>query len=184
MRTSHPILRQIALAIAISAIAATAASARPNPAPSRTAQSQTATASLVVRPNPDQQTGQPGMVVRPNPDQQTVTGATTHTGLCSEVCSGGGYGYVTPSSPAPNQTGATLPHDPRSRPTVLSTEQNTASAPATAVPAAPDDSFDWRDAGIGAGAALVLVAIGLAGTRAATNSRKRHPRERRATASN
>jgi hypothetical protein len=120
--------------------------------------------------------------VRPNPDQQTVTGATTPAGPCSEVCSGGGYGYVTPLFSTGNQTGATLPHDPRPRPTVLSTAYNTTSTPATVVRVAPDGSFDWGDAGIGAGAALVLVAIGLAGTRAATNSRKRHPRERRATA--
>ena len=121
--------------------------------------------------------------VRPNPDQQTVTGATTHTGLCSEVCSGGSYGYVTPSFSTPNETGATLSHDPRSRPTVLSTAYNTASTPATVVRVAPGGSFDWGDAGIGAGAALVLLGIGLAGSRAATDSRKRHPRERRATAS-
>ena len=44
--------------------------------------------------------------------------------------------------------------------------------------------FDWGDAGIGAGAALVLLAIGLTGTRAATNSRKRHTREQRAIVTN
>lgn len=70
MHTNHAIHRQIALAIAISAIAAPAASAGSSPAPSRTAQSHAANASLVVRPNPDQQIGQSGVVVRPNPDQQ------------------------------------------------------------------------------------------------------------------
>ena len=57
-------------------------------------------------------------------------------------------------------------------------------APATIVRVvAPDDSFHWTDAGIGAGAALALVAFALAGTRAA-RSRKRHARERPAIAAN
>jgi hypothetical protein len=60
IQTSYRFLRQIVLAIAISAIAAPAASARLDPPPTGTAQGQTAPASLVVRPNPDQQTGQPG----------------------------------------------------------------------------------------------------------------------------
>ena len=47
---------------------------------------------------------------------------------------------------------------------------------------APADGFDWRDAAIGAGASLLLVGIGLAGTRAATSSRKRDLREQQATA--
>ncbi len=58
IQTSHPILRQIGLAILLSAIAVPTASARLDPPPNGTAQSQTATASLVVRPNPDQQTAQ------------------------------------------------------------------------------------------------------------------------------
>ena len=60
IQTSHRVLRQIALAIAISAIAAPAASARLGPPPNETAQGQTAPAILVVRPNPDQQTGRSG----------------------------------------------------------------------------------------------------------------------------
>lgn len=47
---------------------------------------------------------------------------------------------------------------------------------------APADGFDWRDAAIGAGASLLLVGIGLAGTRAATSGRKRDIREQQATA--
>ena len=59
------------------------------------------------------------------------------------------------------------------------------SVPATIVHVvAPDGSFNWGDAGIGAGASLVLLGIGLAGTRAVTNSRKRHTREQRAIATN
>lgn len=46
---------------------------------------------------------------------------------------------------------------------------------------APNDSFNWTDAGIGAGAVLVLAAFGLAGARG-VRSRKRHGREQRAIA--
>ena len=56
-------------------------------------------------------------------------------------------------------------------------------APATIVHVvAPDGSFNWADAGIGAGASLVLLGIGLAGTHAVTKSRERHTREHRAIA--
>ena len=40
--------------------------------------------------------------------------------------------------------------------------------------------FDWRDAGIGAGATLVLLGVGLAGTRIATSTRKRRNQQHRA----
>jgi hypothetical protein len=60
IQSSHRVLRRIVLVLAISAIAAPAASARLDPPPTGTAQSQTAPASLVVRPNPDQQTGRTG----------------------------------------------------------------------------------------------------------------------------
>ena len=71
IQTRHPILTQIGLVVVLCAIAVPAASARPNSEPSRTAQSQTATASLVVRPNPDQQIEQSssGAPQRPRPAQ-------------------------------------------------------------------------------------------------------------------
>ena len=57
------------------------------------------------------------------------------------------------------------------------------SVPATTVRVVTrDGSFDWADAGIGAGASLVLFGVGLAGVRAATNSRDRHTRQKRAIA--
>jgi hypothetical protein len=56
-------------------------------------------------------------------------------------------------------------------------------APATVVRVvAPDGSFNWGDAGIGAGASLMLLGIGLASMRAVTKSRERHTREQRAIA--
>jgi hypothetical protein len=47
---------------------------------------------------------------------------------------------------------------------------------------ASNRGFDWGDAGIGAGASLVLLGIGLAGLHAATTSRTRRTREERAMA--
>jgi hypothetical protein len=48
----------------------------------------------------------------------------------------------------------------------------------------PDGGFDWADAGIGAGGALVLVGLGLGAARAVTNVRRHHPSEQRAIATN
>jgi hypothetical protein len=42
---------------------------------------------------------------------------------------------------------------------------------------ARNSGFDWSAAGIGAGACLMLLGIGLAGTRTTANGRKRHPAE-------
>jgi hypothetical protein len=53
-------------------------------------------------------------------------------------------------------------------------------SPAIVPVAVANGGFEWGDAGIGAGAALVLVGLGLAATRAATLSHKRNPREQRA----
>jgi hypothetical protein len=112
--------------------------------------------------------------VRANPDQQTATAATTYRGPCSEICSGSAGSYGSTGQPArtPVQGGATLPHD-------------TASLAPTVVRVVPHSGgFDWGDAGIGAAAALVLLGIGLAATRAATTGRRRHTREQRAIVTN
>lgn len=93
-------------------------------------------------------------LVRPNPDEQAVANIPAITeASCGDVCSGHGYGNVdvVPLSP---------------------------SVPRTTT-AADNGGFNWGDAGAGAGASLVLLAIGLAGARVATNSRKRHAREQR-----
>jgi hypothetical protein len=57
-----------------------------------------------------------------------------------------------------------------------------AQSPAIVHVVAPNGGFDWGDAGIGAGGALILVGLGLAATRAATNGRRRNPRDQRAIA--
>jgi hypothetical protein len=112
--------------------------------------------------------------VRPNPDNQTATAATTYAGPCSEICSGGAgsYGSTSQLARTPDKSRATLPHGTASpAPTVVRVVTHAGG-------------FDWGDAGIGAGAALVLLGIGLTATRAATNGRKRHTRERRAIVTN
>jgi hypothetical protein len=47
-------------------------------------------------------------------------------GPCSEVCSGGGYGSVSQTSWTPDESGATLPHDPRPRSVALASGYKTA----------------------------------------------------------
>jgi hypothetical protein len=113
-------------------------------------------------------------IVRSNPDQQTATAATTYPGPCSEICSGGAgsYGSMSQLVRMPDTSRATLPH-------------GTASpAPTVVRVVTHSGGFDWGDAGIGAGTALVLLGIGLIGTRAATNSRRRHTPEQRAIVTN
>ena len=62
---------------------------------------------------------------------------------------------------------------------------NTGAAPRTVVRVvASHDGFDWGDAGIGAGAMLLLLGTALAGTLVATNSRRSHTREQRTVAAN
>jgi len=129
------------------------------------------------------------------------------TSPCSEVCSAGGYLFATRSAATVQDSGATLPHDPRSRSVALSgghSPVNSSTAnpvntgprsevvsgsgygsggvPTTVVRVvAPSSGFDWGDAGIGAGAAVALIGIALAGARAAT-SRRRHAHHQRVTA--
>jgi hypothetical protein len=190
MPTSHPILKQIALALAISAmtaisaIAAPAASGRPNSEPSRTAQSQTSTASLVVRPNPDQQIGQSDTVVRPNPDQQIgQSGIVVRPNPDQQIGQSVNDGNASTHTFA--QTHTTL--DPASPPGAggpsLSTLEaignaNVADPAGGAQPAiaAPSDDFDYGAAAIGAGitaAIAVLIAAGTLGPR--QRNRIRHP---------
>lgn len=87
-------------------------------------------------------------------------------GPCSEVCSGGGYGSVSPPSRTPGDSSA---HD-------------TARIPPAGGPVTDSAGFHWGDAGIGAGAMLALIVLGLAGALTVTRRRnqpihdKRSPR--------
>jgi hypothetical protein len=110
---------------------------------------------------------QSSTTVGPNPDEQTLTGATTNPPLCSEVCSGGAESDGSSSQPSstPDESGATLPHDPRPRSIAAASLYSTAgTAPAAAQPViAHASGFDWGAAGIGAGGMLALTLIGLGG---------------------
>ncbi len=71
-----------------------------------------------------------------------------------------------PVGPNPHQQAAVSP----SRTTVHVTASNR--------------GFDWGDAGIGAGATVLLLGAGLAGTRVATSTRKRRTRQERTIVAN
>jgi hypothetical protein len=92
-----------------------------------------------------------------------------------------GYsGPVSQPSPAPQLSTSALLSSGASP-----TAPTTAAAPQTAVRVVGSQpGFDWGDAGIGAGAMLVLLGIALAGTLVATTARRRHTREQRAVATN
>lgn len=83
----HRIAPAIALALALALAASVAPVAWADPQPLATAEATTAATQSPASP-----------ATRPNPDEQTATGATTYTALCSEVCSGGGYGAPTAPS--------------------------------------------------------------------------------------
>jgi hypothetical protein len=150
MVRQHHTTVAIALTLALAGSLAPAASADPAPV----ARAEAAIAAITATHG--------SAVVRPNPDNQYGTVASTDSGPCSEVCSGGAgsYGSVT-------QLAQTL-------------DQPAARLPLSVHPA----GFHWLDAGIGAAGSLVLVGLGLAGMRAATNSRRRRTRQQRAIATN
>jgi hypothetical protein len=92
-----------------------------------------------------------------------------------------GYsGPVSQPSPAPQ----------RSIPALLYSGTGTTAPTAAAGPhtvvrvVASHDGFDWGDAGIGAGAMLLLLGMAIAGTLVATNGRRGHIHEQRAVATN
>jgi hypothetical protein len=79
-------------------------------------------------------------------------------GPCSEVCSGGGYGSVGPPSRTPGDSSA----------------HATARIPPAGGRVTDSVGFHWGDAGIRAGAMLVLIVLGLGG--ALTLTRRRNHR--------
>jgi hypothetical protein len=143
MVRQHHTTAAIAVTLALTASLAPAASADPAPL-SRAEAAIAATHTSAI--------------VRPNPDNQAATAASTYSGPCSEICSGGARSYGARTQ---------LAHTP----TVVRV-------------VAHSDGFHWADAGIGAGASLVLVGVGLAGMWAATTSRKRNTRQQGAIATN
>ena len=114
-------------------------------------------------------------------------GSPPSTSVCSEVCSGGGYGPVTQAVATPTKTGAALPHDPRPRSvalasggygganTIASRGFTSSRTPNTAVVrvALPSSGFHWGDAWIGAGGAFALTVLLVGGALGITHVRRR-----------
>jgi hypothetical protein len=83
-------------------------------------------------------------------------------GPCSEVCSGGGYGLGGPPSRTPDDSSA---HD-------------TARIPPVGGRVTDSAGFHWGDAGIGAGAMLALIVLGLGGALTLTHRRNHRIRDK------
>ena len=110
-------------------------------------------------------------------------GSPAHTSPCSEVCSGGGYpsapgttscpAYSLPtilnhlgnpppcSEPCSGGYGSVSP--PSQTPDTCSAYRPARIPPAAVRVTAQDAGFHWGDAGIGAGAMLAVIMIGLGG---------------------
>jgi hypothetical protein len=101
----------------------------------------------------------------------TPASSPSSTNLCAELCTG------AIASPRHGSV-AQLPPALRPHAAVLAEQRFVNAAPATA----RNSGFEWGAAGIGVGACLVLLAIGLARTRTATNGRRRRPAEQRTIA--
>jgi hypothetical protein len=164
IRQHHLITGTIALAAVLTATLAPAAWADPAPL---------AKAEATIAAH-----GRSNTAVRPNPDQQPATRAATNAGPCSEVCSGGAGSYGSASHRAwtPDESGATLPHDPRPRWVAAPSLYSNAGTPPTVVRIVTHHGgFDWGDAGIGAGGMLALTLIGFGGALVATHRRNHRP---------
>jgi hypothetical protein len=164
---SHLIRATVTLAVAFTAGLSAAAWADPAPL----AKSE-ATIAANSRSN---------ITVRPNPDEQATRGATASPGPCSEVCSGGAgsYGAVSQHSTPPDESGATLPHDPRPRWLAAPSLYGIASPPPAVVRVVTHNGgFHWNDAGIGAAAAVIVIGIGVAGI-SSRRWRQKHVARRR-----
>lgn len=93
MVRQHQVAAALAITLALAASLASTASADPAPL----AKAEAAIAAAQNRAS---------STVQPNPDQQTVKGPAAASALasspasCGDVCSGGGYGFVSPQPPS------------------------------------------------------------------------------------
>jgi hypothetical protein len=112
-----------------------------------------------------------GVPARPNPDEQTVGSLSRSPQLTEKQVKA-----IADLQRAAAQTGL--------HPGVFGPNPPRADNVGTGAPDSTNSNrgFDWGDAGIGAGAFLVLLGIGLGALRAATTSRTRRIREKRAMA--
>jgi hypothetical protein len=152
----HRTTAGVVAALALTAGSASTASADPAPLASAEAAIAATHDGTAVRPNPDEQTVGP----LPPPTQLTQAQVTALADLQRAAVQAGLHPGVFGRNPSRgSSTGSTV-----------------------ALRTVPDRGFDWGDAGIGAGASLVLLGVGLAGARVATTSRTRRIREKRTMA--
>ena len=111
-------------------------------------------------------------VVRPNPDEQAAIAAAHNSPP-----------VVRPNPDEQAAIAAAHNSPPVVRP---NPDQQTAGSPSqtTVHVTASNRGFDWGDAGIGAGTTVLLLGVGLAGTRVATSTRKRRTRQERTIVAN
>ncbi len=156
MVRQHRTTAAVVITLALTASFAPVAAADPAPLDRAEAAIAAAHSSIPVRPNPDDQTV--GSLSRS--PRLTETQVKALADLQRAAVQAGLH---------PGVFGTNSPRVSNAVPTVV---HSTAS----------DRGFDWGDAGIGAGASLVLLGAGLVGARAVTTSRTRRTREKRAMA--
>jgi hypothetical protein len=100
-------------------------------------------------------------VARPAAYLPSSSGSGTAS-TCTEVCSGGGYSTAPHAQLGPAHQTATPAHNTPSR------------SVADSSTAASAGGFDWGDAAIGAGGAVVILIVGAGGVHAAALRRSRH----------
>jgi hypothetical protein len=170
MFREHRTTAAVALTLALTASLASTASADPAPlARAEAAIAAARSSAPVVRPNPDEQAAiaaarSSAPVVRPNPDEQAAIAAARSSAP-----------VVRPNPDeqaafAAARTG--VPVGPKPHQQIVGSPSR-----ATTHVTASSHAFDWIDAGIGAGATVILLGVGLAGTRLATSSREWRARQ-------
>ena len=167
IRQHHRITHATALTLALAATAAPCAWADPAPL----AKAEAAIAARQTPQGPSPTTGANPRGVAITPSQRSA--------LPSQQAANPSVRSNPDNQPAAGLSAST---GPAAR--VASDRGNASGTVATRVVrvVTPADDFDWRDAGLGAGASLLLVGLGLAAARAAASGRKPHTRDPRATA--
>jgi hypothetical protein len=110
--------------------------------------------------------------LNPPPPSSSTPSSDTSASICSETCSGAGYLL---SRATVSTTSAPTSSAPRSE-VVSGNGYGPSSVAPTVVHVSAPSSFDWGDAGIGAGGALALMVLAAAGALAVTNGRRRGSR--------
>ena len=150
MVPQHRTTTAVVITLALTGSLASTASADPAPlARAEAAIAAAQSSAPVVRPNPDEQAA----IAAAHSSAPVVRPNPDEQAAIAAAHSG------APVGPNPDQQAA----GSQSRTTMNVTASN--------------GGFDWGDAGIGAGATVLLLGVGFAGTRVATSTRKRRTRQ-------